>query len=287
MKKSGLAFAIVALALGACSKGGGDAPTGQVVATVDGVEITAADLKFEAGGMSSDNPAIQKQIQQAALQSIINRQLVANAAKEQKLDQTPVAAMALRKAEQMALVEIYQQKLREGVPKPSQEEATQYVNEHPSSFANRRIFVVDQVIAQSVPREVVQQMEPLDTLEQIQGLLDKSGVKWTRVVGTIDALQIDGDAAEKIAALPSGAVFVAPEGGGIRANRIRESQVQPVTGDNAIRLALEMLQNRRISAQLRQQMETVITAGKAKVSYNEAFKPAPPPAAPAAAKASE
>lgn len=282
MKTFNLPLIALMLMTSACGSKGGDAPTGQVVATVNGQEITAADLRFETGGLSSNNPAIQKQIEQAALQTIINRFLITDAAKEQKIDQTPTAALAKRKAEQMALVQILEQKLRAGVPKPSREEALQYIAENPSSFTNRKIFVVDQMIVPSITPEVAKQLEPLDTLEQVQALLEQNKIAFSRVVGTIDALTIDGAAAEKIASLAPNTVFVNPDGAGVRINRIRDTEVRPLEGEEAVRLALDTLQNRRIQQQVSKQFENIISAGMGKVSYNEKFRPAPPPKAPPA-----
>ena len=54
---------------------GGGKPTGQVVATVDGEEITSLQLRAELGNFSSRDPNIMKAAQQQALQRIILRRL--------------------------------------------------------------------------------------------------------------------------------------------------------------------------------------------------------------------
>lgn len=277
-----LALVLTLISLTGCVKDESSAPTGQVVASIGGDEITLTELQLEVGPMTTADPATQKQIQFQALQNLLNRHLLAAAASADKLDQTPLAAMVKRKAEQLALVELLQQKLRSSVPRPSREEAEQYIASHPASFAQRRIFLVDQAVATNVPVAVVRAMEPLTTMEQIEALLAQNKIQANHTVGVIDALAIDAVAADKIAALAPGAVFVSPSADGVRINRVRETQIQPVTGDDAIRIATEALLSRRTNAQVGQQLEAIVKAGMAKVKYNAAFTP--PAAKPAKAQ---
>src|SRR4051812_42494393 len=93
LKPSHLAVMVIACAaLAACSgkntqTGNGDnAP----VATLDGKTITVADVKAEQRGAPvPTNPQAAAAMNQAALQSIINRELMARAADGEKIDQTP------------------------------------------------------------------------------------------------------------------------------------------------------------------------------------------------------
>ena len=78
---------LACIALSGCGMIGGDkAPKGQVVATVNGEEITVTELNRELAGAAPANPAERKAAEQAALESIITRKLVAQASKDQNLD---------------------------------------------------------------------------------------------------------------------------------------------------------------------------------------------------------
>ena len=64
-----MTVAAASLSLGGCDKIKhliGGKPSGQVVATVNGDEITALELKAEMGGFSSRDPKIQKAAEQQA-----------------------------------------------------------------------------------------------------------------------------------------------------------------------------------------------------------------------------
>ena len=267
------------LAVGGCDREDKREPTGQVVATVAGAEITLEDLRAEAGVLAgSTDPSTRKAAEQAALRQIVGRTIVANRAREQKLDQTPLAAILRRRAEQEALVLLVQRKLIAEVPQPSREEVELFISDHPSSFAKRRIFVVDQIIASGVPPEIVRQLEQTTTLAHVRQIFTKSRINYNQTIGTIDALAIDADAAEKLASLPVGAMFISPELDLTRVNLIRDVASAPVSSADATRLAREAIRSRRADSLTQRQLDAIVGQGMADVRYNAAFKPAAPAA---------
>lgn len=272
MKTLTLPSALLVLALAACSKTPSE-PKGQVVASVGSHEITVADIAAETGDLNpSLTPAARKSVEQAALQQIIARYIVADAARAAKLENTPLAAILEKRGQESALVDMFQRKLQREVPSPSAEEAKLYASDHPASFTQRRIFLVDQYVARNVPPSVLKALEPLDTLEQVGTVLTQNKISFSRTVGVIDALSVDPDAAEKIAGLPPQAVFVSPEGDVVRVNRVRETQIDPVLGNDAIRIAQEIIKNRRSAELLERQMTNVLQAGERDVRFNPAYR---------------
>lgn len=265
-----LSFALLpALLLAtACGEKKSKLPTGQVVATVNGKELTVMDLQHETG---TSNPS--KELEQAGLRAIIIRRLLADEAINQDLNKIPATAIMEDKARQMVLVDALTNKIRSTVPTPSTDEAKQFVASHPASFNQRRIFVVDQLIVLSNTPELLKAIEPLDTMEQIEAMLEKRKVNVRRTVGTIDALTIGADAAEKIAQLPANMVFASPEGDVVRVNRIREIVIEPITGDEAIKLALEMIKKQRTSAIVANEVDRILAEGQKAIQYNPAYKP--------------
>jgi EpsD family peptidyl-prolyl cis-trans isomerase len=264
------------LGLAACHKGDTSAPKGQVVATINGTEVTMTELKeeTESAGPGQQNGA-------NALQTLVTRKLLADAAKSEKLDQLPTTAIQLKRAEESVLVEALMRKLRDSAPAPSADEARVYVSEHPSSFSRRRIFVVDQYIVPNAPQSLFKEMEPINALPEALALLKKHNLQANRVVGTIDALTIDGEAAEKLAALPPNAIFISPEGDGMRLNYIRDVEIEPIPANQAEKIALETLRNRRISQLVSNKASEIVGAAMPKVKFNPAFAPKAPAQAPA------
>ena len=192
----------------------------------------------------------------------------------EELDKLPATAMMQEKARQMVLVDALTNQIRSTTPKASRDEAEQFIANHPASFAQRRIFLVDQLIVPTSTPDLLRAIEPLDTLPQIEQLLSQRKVQFQRAVGSIDALSIDADVAEKIAQLPEGAVFASPEGGVIRINRVRETVVQPIGGEAAVQVALNQIARRRSEGIVANKIQSILEAGEKKVRYNTAYDPA-------------
>ncbi len=284
MKKSGtISILFACVALTACGKGGsgGAAPTGQVAATVDGKEITTSEVRLELGPLASD-PQASARAQPAALQSIVNRKILADAAVARGLDKTPTAAITLQKARDLTLIQLLEENVRSTLPKVSPDEAAAYVRDNPQAFAQRQLISVDQLIVGSVKPEIVQQMGPLKTMDEIIALLDKNRVQYRRGAAVIDSLTIPPDAAKQISNLKIDDVFVLPNGNAVMVARIRERQAQPISGDQANQIASQILTTQRTQNMVREQFGKIIKEAQSKVKINEQFQTKTAPGAPAA-----
>lgn len=268
MKTPGIIFLPALALLAACGGKDAAAPTGQVAATVNGKEITLIDIRQEAGTATPS-----KEMEAEALRSIIIRRLLSDQAVEEGVDKLPATAIMQEKARQMVLVDALTNKIRASSPKPSRDEAQQFISDHPASFSQRRIFLVDQLIIPTSTPELLKAIEPLETMDAIEQLLTQRKVQFQKAVGSIDALSISADAAEKIAQLPDGAVFASPENGIIRVNKVREAVIQPVGGEDAIRVAMIQIARQRSDAIVANRIQRILELGEKEVHYNPAFDP--------------
>ena len=268
--------------LASCGNGDKAAPKGQVVATVDGQEITASELRMEMGNAPSD-PNVAATAQQAALQGLISRKLLVAEAKRRELEKSPVASMYRARAEELALIQLLQMNIASGVPKVSDEEVEEYISSHPASFSGRKLISVDQLLVGKIDPKVIQQMEPLKTMPEIEALLTNNKVQYVRSAAVLDTLSLNPEAAAKIGGLPNDEIVAVPNGGGVQVARIVNSRVEPLSGEEADRIARLMLMQQRSSTQVRTAMEDVVKNGRSKVHINPAYAPKPRPA-PAAAK---
>lgn len=274
MNKTGaMAIILATTVLAGCSGASDEAPTGQVVATVDGKEITATELSVELGGLVVKDPAVMKRAQEQALQTVLNRKILAAEAVKQGLDKTPEAEMMRNKAEELALVDMLQRKWREAVPKPGDDEIRQYVSTHPATFGQRKLFLVEQLIVPKATKDTVKAIEPLDTMPEIKAYLASQKLESSPGMGVVDAVNLSPETAEKLAALAPGEVFVTFDGGVLRINDITEVQTVPITGDSAEKLAASKIQAERVKSQIQSQIEAVLKAEMPKVKYNEEFAP--------------
>ncbi|MFM9828585.1 MAG: hypothetical protein ACKVOB_07540 [Sphingomonas sp.] len=273
----------VAATLAACGEKSASAPTGQVAATVAGQEITASEVRLEMGALATAPNA--PEVQQAALQQIINRKLLAAEATKQGLAKTPIGAVVLNRARELALIELLQQKVQARVPPASADEAKAYVNDNPVAFAQRKLVALEQYNIPTIPQDVLKKMGPLERIDEILALLDANKIRYQKGNSVLDLMTIDPAAAKQIAAMKVDSVFVTPSGVSAQVSRIREFADQPVTGQSAFDAAKAIITQQRTLAQVRAEFETVAKAGSAQVKINPAFSKkgnTAKPAAPAA-----
>lgn len=257
----------------------GRKPAGQVIATVNGEEITALQLRAEMGGFSARDPKVMKQAQQAALQQVILRTVVAQEAKRQKLDKSPEYNLQVERGRETLLAQLYQRKVASELPVPTRKDAESFVAEHPDMFAQRKVMVVDQVIARPAKLDP-EKYRPLQTLDQVKSALAGDGVQYQETVSVIDTATAPPQLTAQINKLPPGEVFVVPQNGSLVFNHIDQARAIPLQGDVAIALATNAVQSQRARDALSQRIKTLREAADGKITYNEAFKP--PPKTPAA-----
>lgn len=278
------AAVLACIAMSGCGLigGGSKAPKGQVVATVNGEEITITELNRELGGASPANPEERKAMEQAALQSIITRKVVAQAAKEQKLDKTPQFAQQELQAKEAMLVGAMQRNIAASVLAPTRTDAEKFVAAHPNMFAQRRVMVVDQIVVGKFRQELMKEFQPMTTLEQIEAVLNRENLDYQRTTTVLDTLSAPEGLTDTLMKLPPGEIFIFPRGNAIFVNQIRDSRVMPFVGDRAVNYALAGLKQMRTQEAVAKQVETMRKGAEAKITYNDKYKPAPPKKAAAA-----
>lgn len=277
------------LALSGCDQikklTGGDKPAGQVVATVDGEEITSLELRAELGNFGSRDPAVMKAAQQQALQRIILRRLLAAEARKEKMDKATDYTLQATRGQETLLAQLYQRKLAGKIVPPTKAEAEAFVAANPIRFANRRVMFVDQVIA--APNKITpDRLRPLKSLAEVKGLLDAEGVAYQQNAVVLDTLSADPRLVQGITSLPDGEVFVIPQGGSLMFNQVTGSRSVPFTGDVAVNYATNMLRQQKAQETVGKQVTDLRKAAESKIVYNPAYKPPAEKKAAPAAKAS-
>jgi peptidyl-prolyl cis-trans isomerase C len=261
---------------------GGSKPGGQVVATLHGKEITALELRAEMGGFSSKDPKAVKAAQQQALQQIIMRDILSDKAIEQKLDKAPEFTIQANRNAKTLLAQIYESKLAQGIEPPTKQEAQTYIEKHPDQFAQRRLFVLDQIVAPAA-QIPMNQLEALKTLDEVKALLDRLSIPYQENSAAIDTLSANPKSVDEISKMPAGEVFIIPQGGqALIFNRVAQVRSVPFRGELAIQYALEALRKVQLEDLVRTKIVGLRVAAEPQIVYSAGFKPANTPGAPAA-----
>ncbi|WP_213980520.1 EpsD family peptidyl-prolyl cis-trans isomerase [Sphingomonas sp. dw_22] len=280
-----VSVAVAALSLAGCHGGKKDAlDKGQVVATVDGDEITIFELNAELQGAPIPAGADRKVFEQAALQRVIERKILAKIARDRGLDKNPAFLLQERRAGELILAGMLRDQLASRVAQPTDNDIQQYIAAHPEFFAQRKTFSVDQVVfpAPASP-DKLREFGPLKTLDQIIQKLTADGTKFQRGSGKIDTLAIPPEAAKKIAGLPAGEVFILPAREGVTANVVTQVNVEPLAGDQARAAATNAIRAERFAKAADSQLGEIVKKAKADVKYQPGYgPPKQAPGAPAA-----
>jgi peptidyl-prolyl cis-trans isomerase C len=260
------------------------APTGQVVATVDGKEITLLEMRSEMNRLGIVDPNAQKAAQRAVVSELVNRRVIANAARKQGLDKTPDFAVQKQQVEDNLLIAALEKKLVDAIPAPTPDEAQRFIAANPNLFADRKIFMMDQLNLAKPGPDTLKALTPLHQLDDVEKVLTEQKIAYQKASPKVDALTLDPHLLSSILALPDHEVFIVPNGSGITVSQIKSVTVEPLTGDAATAFAIKALAAQRRSEAVSKQFRSFVQAATQRVVYNKAFAPAPAGAAPAPVK---
>ncbi len=138
--------AVLTSALAACS-GGGERPKSQVVARVNGEEITVVQLNQVLSAQGPRAGVDPNDAARNALEDMINKTIGVQAAIRMKLDREPEVLQAIESAKSGVLLDAYLERALRKPAFPTPSEVHAYFALHPELFANRRIYVFNQLTA--------------------------------------------------------------------------------------------------------------------------------------------
>ncbi|TPE59828.1 hypothetical protein FJQ54_12940 [Sandaracinobacter neustonicus] len=283
-----LLVATAMLALAGCSKlgiGGGGEPKGQVVATLDGQEITVLEVNAELAGTPIPPTMSRRDAEKVALENIITRRMLAKAAEERELNKKPEFLLQERRAEEQLRVQALARDIAAKVVAPTRDEADKFIAENPYLFANRTFFILDQIQFLRPANIEKLGLEAATTMAQVEQILTANNIPFRRQPASLDSLganpefvkEVTGVLAKKpdelfmFATRPQGAP--APV---VLVNQVKETKVQPFTGDKAREFAQNYLKNERIQNALKSEVDRQRKSQDQRVVFQEGWKPAAP-----------
>lgn len=262
------------LLLAACTVISGCAKeaTGQVAAVVNGEEVTLQEINAELGAANIPEGADKEAAQQAALQRIVERRLLAQAAEEEGLNQTPEFLLRQRQLEDALLVQLLSQRTERSTQVPDQAAIDRYIAQNDAMFGDRTIFTLDR-IQFPVPSDMsrLQVLEDDHSMEEVAATLNRLNIRFSRGPAQMDSLQLGAERLERVRSLPDGEPFVLPENGMITVAVITDATSRPITGEQARPLALRAMRSERVTEALQQRLQTA--KAQAEIEYQEGFAP--------------
>ncbi|GAA0482180.1 hypothetical protein GCM10009096_25630 [Parasphingorhabdus litoris] len=267
-KSTLLAVTAGALFLSGCEK----TAEGQVAAIVNGEEVTLQEINAALGEANIPEGADKDVLKQSALQQIVDRRLLAQAAKESGIDQDPAYLIRQRQLSEALLVRMYADKAGTTIKVPDQAAIDRYTEANPFTFANRTIYAVDQLIFPA-PADLAElkQLEVAKTLEDVGGILTKMGIKFARKSAQMDSVQVPPAMMAQIVALDPGEPFVIPTGATVTASVIKGQQKVPYDAEKAGPIAVKAIRNEEMAKIMKQRLTEA--KAKAEITYQTGFAP--------------
>ena len=268
---------LVGLLLSGCKR----EATGQVAAVVNGQEITLQEVNAEVASVAIPPGEDKKAVQQAALQKIIDRKLMAQAARNDDLDKTSDYLLRESQLREALLGQLLTQKIQRTVEIPDQKTIDDYIAKNPELFAEHKIYTLDRILlAPTLSDAQLKEIKDDHSMDAVAASLNKFGIQFQRNVVQADAVQIGVARLKQILNAPSGEPFAILTPNILSISVITGERLSPVTGEAARPFAVKAIQSQELQDRLNEQLKN--ERAQAKIEYQPGFAPKTGGAAPSA-----
>jgi len=199
-------FLLFATVLAGCERVSADRAETQLVARVNGVEISAHQVR--TGGPSSVAQAVEK---------VIDRELLVQKALEAGLERDPLVKDSIDNARRQVLAQAYLDRAAAGSAKPSREEVRAFYENNPALFAGRRIYRLRELLVSANPEmtDVLRaEAARAADLDQVAAWLKARNARFSPATETQGAEELPLAFLPRLASMKAGeiAVFATPLG---------------------------------------------------------------------------
>jgi EpsD family peptidyl-prolyl cis-trans isomerase len=263
-----IALTSLSLMMTACQK----KAEGQVVAVVNGEEITLNELNSELGDLNLPANVNKEAVRAEVLQKMIDRRLLAQAAKEEGLDRDPTYISQERRMKERLLVGMYGKKAMDTIEVPNAAKIDQFMAGHPGMFSGRTRLMLDQ-LQFDAPADMsrLKELESAHSLQAVGEKLTQMGIKFQQGKGALDSATVPPEVLQKIQALPAGEPFVVPNGGKVVVSVVTGTQPVALPTEQARPLAVQAMRAEELNKIGEQRLAEA--KAKAKIDYQPGFSP--------------
>lgn len=218
----------------------------QVVAKVNGDEISVHQINFilsKAQGVTAENAEKAKR---EVLDKLIDQQLALQQAVAAKLDRNPAVMQNIEAARRDILARAYLEQVAAAQAKATPDEARKYYGEHPELFAQRRIYNLQEILVPaSATAEARQLAGQNKSMQDIASALKEANVNVAANAGVRPADQLPMIVATRLQNVKDGQTVVIDGPQGAMIVHVLSSLVQPVSEADALPRIQQFLDNQQ------------------------------------------
>jgi EpsD family peptidyl-prolyl cis-trans isomerase len=235
-----------ALALAACNKTGtASTPSGaaapaaasaasgaaaEVVAKVNGDDITGAQLDLAMRRRHAVRAAEADAPSRAALEGVIDQELEAQQALKLKLDQTPEVQQTLEMIRREFLAQAYMRHLAEELPKPGDDAIKAFYDSHAAMYADHKTYNLQryEVMAPAEKHDaVVAKAAAVKSEAELDAWLKGQNIKFQKSPLKLESEQLQSPTGEKLKALKPGQAMGQASGPAVAVFVLESVQASP------------------------------------------------------------
>jgi len=203
----------------------------QVVAKVNGEEITIHQVNFQLSRMGQMSQEQAKVASKQVLASLVTQEMLKQKALEAKLDQDPAIIQTLAFSKDQLLAQAYLQKTVSKTPKASTSEIDTFYKEHPELFESRRVFRLQELVV-NIPKEKFAETElslkPMKDISAVVNWLKENKYPVTVNSNVKAAEELPMLVLKKMQNLKDGEILIVPTNKTFNILQIAASQTQPI-----------------------------------------------------------
>jgi len=250
-------------------------PAGEVAAKVNGTDLPAAQVELVLQRISKSGGELSEAASLQTARNLVDHEVIAQKAIADKLDQDPAILQALAIARRQVLAEAYMSRKLGTTVEPSEVEVSGYYDQHPELFAKRKIYRLQELSIQAAPdkHETIRaQLTAAKTLNDFAKWLKSENLTTKAGQGVKPAEQIPLDILPKLAAMPDGQAIIVNAPDGLLVIVLADSQLQPVTLEQAKPAIVRMLQTQARQKAAKTELDAL--KANAKIEYVGKFSDA-------------
>jgi len=251
-------------------------PATQVVARVNSDEITVHQINSVLARTPNIAPETAEKAKREILERLIDQQLAKQQAVLKNLERSPRVQQALEAAKSEILARAYLDQVAAALPLPTAEETKKYYLDHPGLFAQRRVYVLEEIattLNDDAARELRARAGKSRSLKELADWLQAQGIPFVPNRGVRAAEQLPLDMVPKLQGAKEGDVLFLESGENRQVIRVVAARSEPVDEAAAAPRIQQFLSNQRRNEAIANEMKQ-LKAG-AKIEYTGEYAAAP------------
>ena len=287
---SAVSVLLMTVTLVACGDKNGESKKSdtQVVAKVNGDEISIHQVNLQLGRIGKVDEAQSKAISQQIVAKLVDQQLLKQKALEEKLDRDPRVLQILEASKSEILAQAYLEKVSTKAKKPTTAEIDAFYNEHPELFEKRRLFKLQELVVQASPdkfAEIEAGVKDIKNINEVANWLKEHQFQFTANSNVRAAEQLPSNLLKVLQPLSDGELLMVKTDRALNVVHLAASQSQPIARDKATPVIEQYFLNLNKTNLIKDEVKAL--KDQAKIEYIGAFADMSKLAAQPSAKATE